>query len=183
MWEFNVIVTSAREGRYQRLLRDLGSFGDFRRSEFLGVIVGRVEDLPGFLEALRERRAADPAALPDLGRVIPLEQAAVFRVESTVTGLKRGHSGEKRGTRQSQPVPSLPSSSASRQSACVLRRRCRGESWSAAAQQAISFCLPRQPPGGRVRNSPRPGRHGSYRSRFPAYSGSSCKRTAPRSIA
>lgn len=81
MWEFNVIVTIGSEGRYRHLLHELAPLGEFRRTEFLGVIAGRVEDTPAFLEALRSRREASVIAFQDLGRVIPLERVAVFQVD------------------------------------------------------------------------------------------------------
>lgn len=81
MWEFNVIVTLASDGRYRHLLHELAPLGDFRRTEFLGVIAGRVEDTQAFLEALRSRREASVIAFQDLGRVIPLERVALFQVE------------------------------------------------------------------------------------------------------
>ncbi len=81
MWEFNVIVTIGSEGRYRHLLHELAPLGDFRRTEFLGVIAGRVEDTQEFLEALRSRREASVIAFQDLGRVIPLERVTVFQVD------------------------------------------------------------------------------------------------------
>lgn len=82
MWEFNVIVTTAREGRYRQLQHELAPLGEFRPTGFFGVIVGKVDDLPAFLETLRSRREASVIAFQDIGRVIPLERVAVFRLET-----------------------------------------------------------------------------------------------------
>jgi tRNA(Ser,Leu) C12 N-acetylase TAN1 len=82
MWAFNVIVTTGRQGRYRQLLEELAPLGEFRPTEFFGVIVGKVEDLPTFLETLRDRRKMSLIAFQDIGRVIPLEQVAVFRLET-----------------------------------------------------------------------------------------------------
>lgn len=76
---FNVIVTLASNGRFRHLLQELSSYGDFRRTDFLGVIIGRVESLPGFLENIREKRQKQLIAFQDLGRIVPVDQVFVFR--------------------------------------------------------------------------------------------------------
>jgi tRNA(Ser,Leu) C12 N-acetylase TAN1 len=81
MWEFNVVVTKASNGRFRHLLRELAPHGEFRKTEFLGVIIGRVEDPTTFLESIREKRQKQLIAFQDLGRVVPLERVFVFHLE------------------------------------------------------------------------------------------------------
>lgn len=76
---FNVIVTLASHCRYRHLLQDLSSYGDFRKTNFLGVIIGRVDSPPEFLEKILENRQKPLIAFQDLGRVVPVEQVFVFR--------------------------------------------------------------------------------------------------------
>lgn len=84
MWEFNLVVTMASEGRFRHLMEELESYGDFHRTEFLGVIIGRVDDPAAFLETVREKTARQLIAFQDLGRVIPVERVFPFRAEDFV---------------------------------------------------------------------------------------------------
>ena len=84
MWEFNVVATMAGEGRFRHLMEELRPYGDFHRTEFLGVIIGRVEDPAAFLETVREKTARQLIAFQDLGRVIPVERVFTFRAEDFV---------------------------------------------------------------------------------------------------
>jgi tRNA(Ser,Leu) C12 N-acetylase TAN1 len=81
MWEFNLVVTMASDGRFRHLMEELKPHGDFHRSEFLGVVIGRVEDPAAFLEVVREKTASQLIAFQDLGRVIPVERVFTFRAE------------------------------------------------------------------------------------------------------
>ncbi|HXV20040.1 MAG TPA: THUMP domain-containing protein [Desulfuromonadales bacterium] len=81
MRAFNVVVTQASNGRFRHLLQELSPHGEFRRTEFLGVIIGRVEDPRIFLESIREKRQKQWIAFQDLGRVVPLERVFVFHLE------------------------------------------------------------------------------------------------------
>jgi tRNA(Ser,Leu) C12 N-acetylase TAN1 len=81
MWAFNVVVTLASNGRFRHLLQELALYGEFRKTEFLGVIIGRVEDPRTFLESIREKRQKQLIAFQDLGRVVPLERVFVFHLE------------------------------------------------------------------------------------------------------
>ena len=81
MWAFNVVVTLASKGRFRHLLRELAPHGEFRKTEFLGVIIGRVEDPTTFLESIREKRQKQLIGFQDLGRVVPLERVFVFHLE------------------------------------------------------------------------------------------------------
>ena len=57
MWHFNLVVTLAADGHYQRLRQDLSRSGEFHRTEFLGVILGFVEKFRIFkLEGPHARR-------------------------------------------------------------------------------------------------------------------------------
>lgn len=81
MWTFNVVVTTASEGRYHHLLKELSPHGEFRSTEFLGVILGQVTDRLAFLEKLREERAKRLIAFQDLGRVVPVDRVFTFHLE------------------------------------------------------------------------------------------------------
>lgn len=81
MWAFNVVVTLASNGRFRHLLQELAPHGEFRKTEFLGVIIGRVEDPMKFLESIREKRQKQLIAFQDLGRVVPLDRVFVFHLE------------------------------------------------------------------------------------------------------
>jgi len=81
MWIFNVVVTMASNGRFRHLLQELAPHGEFRKTEFLGVIIGRVENPMTFLESIREKRQKQLIAFQDMGRVVPLERVFVFHLE------------------------------------------------------------------------------------------------------
>lgn len=81
MWTFNVVVTLASHGRYRHLLRELEAHGEFRRTEFLGVVIGRVGNPAAFLETIREKRQEQLIAFQDLGRVVPLDRVFTFHLE------------------------------------------------------------------------------------------------------
>jgi tRNA(Ser,Leu) C12 N-acetylase TAN1 len=84
MWEFNLVVTMASEGRFRHLMEELKPHGDFHRTDYLGVVIGRVEDPAAFLETVREKTARQLIAFQDLGRVIPVERVFTFRAEAFV---------------------------------------------------------------------------------------------------
>ncbi len=84
MWAFNLVVTTAAGGHYRHLLRDLAPFGEFRRTDFLGVILGQVADVPAFLEQVRAERERRLIAFPDLGRVVPVERIFPFHLEEFI---------------------------------------------------------------------------------------------------
>jgi tRNA(Ser,Leu) C12 N-acetylase TAN1 len=82
MWHFNLVVTLAADGRFRQLLEELSHYGDFRRTEFFGVILGQVADPAEFLERVREKRARQLVAFQDLGRAVPLESCFTFKPET-----------------------------------------------------------------------------------------------------
>jgi len=82
MWKFNLVVTLAADGRFRHLLEELSRYGDFRKTEFFGVILGHVADPADFLEKIREKREQQPVAFQDLGRVVPLESCFTFEPET-----------------------------------------------------------------------------------------------------
>jgi tRNA(Ser,Leu) C12 N-acetylase TAN1 len=81
MWDFNLVVTMAPEGRYSHLLEELSLYGEFHRTEFLGVAIGKVADVDNFLEILRDRRDRQLFAFRDVGRVIPVDRVFTFHPE------------------------------------------------------------------------------------------------------
>ncbi|MDO3377788.1 THUMP domain-containing protein [Geoalkalibacter halelectricus] len=78
MWKFNIVATMAGAGRYRHMLEDLAPFGEFRRTEFLGVALGQVSDPLSMLETIRRERERKFYAFQDLGRIIPVERVFTF---------------------------------------------------------------------------------------------------------
>jgi tRNA(Ser,Leu) C12 N-acetylase TAN1 len=87
MWKFNVVVTMSSEGRYRRLLEELSPLGEFRSTEFLGVILGQVVDRHTFLEDVHEKRRTS-GAFGDLRRIIPLDRVFTFHRDEFESRLK-----------------------------------------------------------------------------------------------
>ncbi len=87
MWQFNVLVTMASDGRYRHLLDELAEYGEFHKTGFHGVALGRVTDMELFFEAIRQKRTGQCMALQDLARVVPLEQVFTFTVDGFPTRL------------------------------------------------------------------------------------------------
>lgn len=66
-----VVLTSHRYEE-KGLLEQMREFGDFYRTDFRGVIRGRVEDLEAFLQELEKRN------IFTLSRVVPIEKSFIF---------------------------------------------------------------------------------------------------------
>jgi tRNA(Ser,Leu) C12 N-acetylase TAN1 len=81
MWEFNLVVTMASEGRFRQLVSDLEPYGEFHKTEFLGVLLGRVEDPAAFLQRVHSEKEKSVIAFQDLARVIPVERTFTFHLE------------------------------------------------------------------------------------------------------
>lgn len=88
MWEFNLVVTLESGGRFRHLMEELKSYGEFHKTEFLGVILGRVEDPEAFLETVRQKREKQLIAFQDMGRVIPVDRVFSFHEEQFLDRLK-----------------------------------------------------------------------------------------------
>lgn len=82
MWAFNLVVTLASNGRFRHLLQELAPHGEFRKTEFLGVVIGSVDSPATFLETVREKRQKQLIAFQDLGRVVPLDRVFTFHLEA-----------------------------------------------------------------------------------------------------
>ncbi|MGE5301563.1 MAG: hypothetical protein ACM3MB_11500 [Acidobacteriota bacterium] len=78
MQEWNVVVNLNERGTLQAY-KKLGTFGTIRRTGFFNVVVMKVEDLPGMLEALRRWIQEDPQSLSFLSRVIPATVTFTFQ--------------------------------------------------------------------------------------------------------
>jgi len=89
MWNFNLVVTLAPAGGYARLLAELGRYGEFHRTEFLGVILGRVEDIPAFFTEAEQRRREPGSPLADIGRVVPLVHTFIFTAATLEERLRQ----------------------------------------------------------------------------------------------
>ena len=88
MWNFNLLVTLAVDGRFYTLLRELSLHGEFHKNEFYGTILGQVPDPVAFLDLIRSRREADPRAFSGLGRVIPFEHSFLFTPDTFLPQLQ-----------------------------------------------------------------------------------------------
>lgn len=87
--DWNVIVT-VRPGpqHVHRLLSRLGQEGRFARTPFKDVLVGRVDDLPRFLDSVREGLEAKQAWAALVGRVVPAQSVFTFTPDTLVAKLK-----------------------------------------------------------------------------------------------
>lgn len=69
--EYNILMT-ARRGEGDYLMEDLEGLGEFDKSGFRDVLIGKVEDVDRFLEELNSR------GFPSLSRVVPIDQSFKF---------------------------------------------------------------------------------------------------------
>ncbi len=88
MWQFNLVVTLAADGRFRPLWEELALYGDFRKTGFLGVILGHVAEPLEFLEFVREKRDQQLVAFQDLGRIVPLANCFIFTPETFEAQLR-----------------------------------------------------------------------------------------------
>ncbi len=87
MKEWNVVVTG-HMGQQPRLLRELADLGEFEASGFREVLLGRVPDLHGFLEVLRQRWQEQPFLPQFLSTVTPVTVVFPFTLENLLPRLK-----------------------------------------------------------------------------------------------
>lgn len=81
MWRFNVLVTMAQNGRYGHLLTELANCGEFHKTGYHGVALGKVVAIEEFFETIRQRRGEQCIAFQDVARVVPLQQVFTFEVD------------------------------------------------------------------------------------------------------
>ena len=87
--DWNVIATVAQGLEHEKhLLQGLKRLGNFHATHFKDVCMGRVEDLPAFLEAVRQAREADAGWTRYLARIIPVERTFRFEAEDFPARLK-----------------------------------------------------------------------------------------------
>ena len=77
MKDWNIIVTTP-PGQDRELLPAFNHLGDFARSEFKGILTGRVEDVGRFLEEVRRASEEHAEWRQSLLRVLPLERTFLF---------------------------------------------------------------------------------------------------------
>lgn len=75
--DWNVVATT-QPHNYLRARQFLGQFGDVEQTDYFNVLVLRVDDPRGFLEAYAEKRAADPRFDEAFSRVVPLTETFDF---------------------------------------------------------------------------------------------------------
>jgi tRNA(Ser,Leu) C12 N-acetylase TAN1 len=86
MEQWNVLATSF-EGYRELLLRVLKKHGRFGGAGYRNVSVGRVDDVPAFLQALREAMAAEPRLGAVIAKAVPIERVVRFDPADLSTGL------------------------------------------------------------------------------------------------
>jgi len=77
MQDWNVVISVRGEG-YQRARRLMKEFGNVSRSQFLNVLVMKVDSIEQFMDRLQERIMADPSITDCLGHVMPAAITFVF---------------------------------------------------------------------------------------------------------
>lgn len=74
--KWNVVAT-VRD--FRRACHELSAFGRVQRTDFYNTLLMHVEDVPGMLEALRQKSLEDPGSLDYLSRLVPVTRSFVFR--------------------------------------------------------------------------------------------------------
>jgi tRNA(Ser,Leu) C12 N-acetylase TAN1 len=87
MKEWNILATATRE-QERYLLRFLNEYGEFKGSGFRDVLLGRVEEVDGFLRALETLREENPIKLNPLSQIVPLEKTFHFDLSDFKEQLK-----------------------------------------------------------------------------------------------
>lgn len=75
--EWNVLVT-VYDGEYHEALRLLAPFGDVSRTDYWNVLVMNVEDVTGFMHALKETLREDASLANSVARIIPVTHSFRF---------------------------------------------------------------------------------------------------------
>lgn len=89
MKDWNVLVTAQPGAQHTRpLLNGLRQYGEFHRTEFRDVCIGRVTDVTVFLDGVLAASEARAGWTRHLSRVIPVEHTFHFTPETLVTLLK-----------------------------------------------------------------------------------------------
>lgn len=78
MQEWNVAISVNVRG-FQEAFKKLGAFGKVRKTDFYNVLVMKVDDIHGMLEALRKSSLDDPGSLSFLSRLIPVTASFSFQ--------------------------------------------------------------------------------------------------------
>ena len=79
--DWNVLLTS-RKDEERALLKEVKELGIFRRTDFKGILVGKVKDVEKFMEEISRRMPYS------LSRVIPIEEAFPVSVERLMETLR-----------------------------------------------------------------------------------------------
>jgi tRNA(Ser,Leu) C12 N-acetylase TAN1 len=78
MKDWNVVV-SIKEKRFSQTVNILKEFGTISRTEFLNVLVMKVEDTARMCDTLKKRLEKDPSSLSFLSRLIPVTKSFAFQ--------------------------------------------------------------------------------------------------------
>jgi len=125
---FNIVATSQR-GAEWRLLRLLRRFGDFTRSGFRDVVVGRVPNTERLLEELLLLFQKAPSEVSPLSQVVPIKDTFTFKVDEILDRLKSALVGYVEGL------------AGKRFYVRVMRRGHKGELSSLQIEQALDAFL------------------------------------------
>lgn len=89
MRDWNILVTAQPGPQHTRpLLNGLRQYGEFHRTEFRDVCIGRVDDVTVFLDSVLAASEAHAGWTRHLSRIIPVERTFHFTPETLVTLLK-----------------------------------------------------------------------------------------------
>jgi tRNA(Ser,Leu) C12 N-acetylase TAN1 len=88
MKEWNVVVTSQMR-QENRVLKELADLGEFARSGFTSVLVGKVRDIVEFMDTLKVRWEGQAFLYPQIfGMVAPVKVMFPFTLENLLHRLK-----------------------------------------------------------------------------------------------
>jgi tRNA(Ser,Leu) C12 N-acetylase TAN1 len=76
--DWNVVATTSQHG-YRRAWELLRELGRVQKTDFYNVLAMRVENIPVFLEELRQRISGQPPETACLARAVPVSQAFNFQ--------------------------------------------------------------------------------------------------------
>ncbi len=85
--KWNVLATAFMR-KERHLLRFLREYGEFRGSGFRDVVVGQVESVEAFLDALADTRREHPGRLRHLSQIVPVDKTFQFELSDFRVKLK-----------------------------------------------------------------------------------------------
>jgi tRNA(Ser,Leu) C12 N-acetylase TAN1 len=78
MQEWNVIISVNDKG-FKRAFEVLPEYGTVKKTDFYNVLLMKVDDVPQFIDNLRNRSIQEPGYLSFMSRLVPVTTAFIFR--------------------------------------------------------------------------------------------------------